>query len=163
MKIRLPATLPPIPMNPTIDFATPADLPALVGLLSELFSLEADFQPDPERQRAGLALILEQPALGQLFVLRVNGRVAGMANALFTVSTARGGRVLLLEDVIVAAEFRGRGLGRVLVQHVLDWARDMGLHRVTLLADRDNQAALDFYDRLGFVPSNMRVLRHNLG
>jgi ribosomal protein S18 acetylase RimI-like enzyme len=34
--------------------------------------------------------------------------------------------------------------------------------RVTLLADRDNQAALDFYRKLGFENSNMTVLRKQI-
>jgi GNAT superfamily N-acetyltransferase len=110
----------------------------------------------------GLRSILGEPSLGRLFVLRVDGKVAGMANALVTVSTAEGGRVLLLEDVIVRGEHRGGGLGRRLVEHVLAWAQEQGMTRVTLLADRDNHAALDFYRRLGFEHSNMRVLRKPL-
>jgi GNAT superfamily N-acetyltransferase len=143
--------------------ATTADLPALADLLAELFALESDFVPDRAKQLAGLHLILDNPALGRLFVLRVDGRAAGMANALITVSTAEGGRVLLLEDVIVAREYRGSGLGRRLVEHVLAWAAGQGMRRVTLLADRDNRAALDFYARLGFQPSAMQVLRKSLG
>ena len=85
-----------------------------------------------------------------------------MANALITISTAEGGRVLLLEDVIVGSEYRGRGLGRMLVEHVLTWAKMEDMVRVTLLADRDNHAALGFYYRLGFVHSNMVVLRKSL-
>ena len=146
-----------------IDFASQEDLPALADLLKELFTAESDFQPDREKQLEGLNLILENAALGRLFVLRVNGEVAGMANALITVSTAEGGRVVLLEDVIVRGGLRGRGLGRRLVQHVLDWAQSEGAKRVTLLADADNAAALAFYGRLGFVPSAMRVLRRAIG
>lgn len=149
-------------MDIRIDFAHPDDLPALADLLAELFSLESDFVPDRARQLAGLRLILDNPALGRLFVLRVDGAVAGMANALVTVSTAEGGHVLLLEDVIVSARHRGSGLGRRLVEHVCDWARGHGMTRVTLLADRDNPAALAFYELLGFQPSAMRVLRRPL-
>ncbi|BBI99388.1 N-acetyltransferase [Ferrigenium kumadai] len=145
-----------------IDFATAEDLPHLADLLAELFALESDFQPERDKQLRGLRLILDNPALGRLFVLRVAGQVAGMANALITVSTAEGGRVLLLEDVIVSREHRGSGLGRQLVEHVLAWAREEGMTRVTLLADRDNRAALDFYRRLGFEPSHMTVLRKML-
>ena len=61
--------------------------------------------------------------------------------------------------VIVKAGFRGRQLGRRLVEHVLDWARANGMPRVTLLADKDNAPALAFYARLGFAPSAMKVLR----
>ena len=146
----------------TIDFAQEDDLPQLADLLAELFTLESDFRPERDRQLRALRLILDEPASGRLFVLRVDGKVAGMANALVTVSTAEGGRVLLLEDVIVRSEHRGGGLGRRLVEHVLAWARAKGMTRVTLLADRDNHAALDFYRKLGFEHSNMRVLRKPL-
>jgi GNAT superfamily N-acetyltransferase len=145
-----------------IDFAQEDDLPQLADLLAELFTLESDFRPERDKQLRALRLILGEPSLGRLFVLRVDGKVAGMANALVTVSTAEGGRVLLLEDVIVRSEHRGGGLGRRLVEHVLAWAQEQGMTRVTLLADRDNHAALDFYRRLGFEHSNMRVLRKPL-
>lgn len=149
-------------MNIRIDFATAADLPQLADLLSELFSLERDFTPDRDKQLRGLRLILDEPALGRLFVLRINGQVAGMVNALINVSTAEGGKVLLLEDVIVSQAHRGGGLGRKLVEHVLGWAREQGMTRVTLLADRDNHPAQDFYGALGFAGSNMTVLRKTI-
>ncbi|HLP98842.1 MAG TPA: GNAT family N-acetyltransferase [Sideroxyarcus sp.] len=66
---------------------------------------------------------------------------------------------MLLEDVVVSRECRGRGLGRQLVEHVLHWARQRGIVRITLLADRDNRPAQDFYHKLGFGDSHMVVLR----
>ena len=151
-------------MNPgtTITMATAADLEALADLLAELFMLESDFSPERDKQLRGLRLILDNPQLGRLFVLRVGDQVAGLANALLTVSTAEGAPVLLLEDVIVKAKFRGRQLGRQLVEHVLDWAQAAGIMRVTLLADQDNAPALAFYSRLGFNRSAMCVLRRKL-
>jgi GNAT superfamily N-acetyltransferase len=146
-----------------IDFAAAADLPQLADLLAELFTLESDFKPDREKQLRGLRLILDNPALGRLFVLRDGERVLGMANALITVSTAEGARVLLLEDVIVRVEQRGNGLGKRLVEHVLAWATAQGFTRVTLLADMENKAALDFYRKLGFADSHMRVMRKLTG
>lgn len=149
-------------MSIRIDFATSEDLPQLADLLAELFTLESDFKPERDKQLRGLRLILDEPSLGRLFVLRIAGQVAGMTNALITISTAEGGRVLLLEDVIVSRVHRGGGYGRRLVEHVLDWAHEQGMTRVTLLADRDNHPALDFYRRLGFETSHMTVLRKNL-
>lgn len=145
-----------------IGFATAADLPYMADLLAELFTLESDFKPDREKQISGLRTILDEPELGKLFVLRVDGKVVGMANALFTISTAEGGRALLLEDVIIHRDHRGSGLGKRLVEHVLHWAKLRGIVRVTLLADRDNQRALDFYRGIGFGDSHMAVLRKRL-
>lgn len=151
------------PMNDIrIDFATGQDLPALADLLHELFTLESDFRPERDKQLRGLRLILDTPQIGQLFVLRVDGKVAGMANALITVSTAQGTRVALLEDVIVSRDHRGLNLGRRLVEHVCAWAKDQGMTRVTLLADKDNASALAFYEKLGFEESAMVVRRKPL-
>ena len=146
-------------MSIEINFATAEDLPQLAGLLAELFTLETDFLPDRDKQLHGLKLILDNPQLGRLFVLRDDGKVLGMANALVTVSTAEGGNVLLLEDVIVRREQRGNGLGKMLVEHVLAWAKAQGMTRTTLLADKGNAAALEFYRKLGFADSRMMVMR----
>jgi GNAT superfamily N-acetyltransferase len=145
-----------------IGYATADDLPHLADLLAELFTLESDFRPERDKQLRGLRLILDNPALGRLFVLRDEAKVLGMASALITVSTAEGGRVLLLEDVIVRREHRNNGLGRRLVEHIFAWTKAEGMTRVTLLTDRDNKAALDFYRKLGFEHSHMTVLRKKL-
>jgi GNAT superfamily N-acetyltransferase len=145
-----------------IDFAASTDLDAMADLLHELFTLESDFRPLREKQLAALRWILDHPAHGRLFVLRGAGRVVGMVNALISISTAEGGPVLILEDVIVAAGHRGSGHGRRLVEHVLTWATAQSMSRVTLLADRENESALRFYRTLGFEESAMVVRRRKL-
>ncbi len=145
-----------------IEPADSRDLPTLTALLGELFAREHDFVPDSEKQARALRLILAHREKGRLFVVRAGGKVVGMANALFTISTAEGGPVVLLEDVILSARYRGQGLGRRLVEHVMDWARGQGFLRVTLLTDGDNHSAQRFYTRLGFAPSEMLVLRRRL-
>ena len=145
-----------------IGFAEAADLEALAELLFELFTLESDFMPQREKQLAALRSILEHPDRGRVFVARDENVVVGMANAQIGISTAEGGPVLILEDVILAAGHRGNGHGRQLVEHVLRWAASEGMSRVTLLADRDNAAALAFYQRLGFEESAMVVRRRRI-
>lgn len=149
-------------MTVEIGFARAEELPAMANLLGQLFALESDFTPDPQRQLAGLQLIHAQPAHGRLFALRIDGRVAGMANLLITISTAEGAPVGLLEDLIVAPGRRRQGLGSRLLEHVSAWAAAQGIRRLTLLADADNAPALDFYARHGFAASAMCVRRRFL-
>lgn len=145
-----------------IGEANAEDIPSLVSLLHELFTLESDFTPDRDKQARALQLITGNPERGRIFVLRAGSQVIGMVNALFTISTAEGGPVVLLEDVILAKKYRGQGLGRKLVEHVLEWARRENFLRVTVLADSTNEAALNFYRQLGFRRSSMVVNRLQL-
>lgn len=141
-----------------IALAGEADLPAMIALLGELFSIERDFVPDAAKQERGLRLILDSPAIGRIFVARLAGVTVGMASLLFTVSTASGGRAALLEDVIVAAPHRRLKIGRRLIRHAQRWAQEQGIARLTLLADRGNDAALRFYESEGFTRSETMVV-----
>ncbi|WP_305042819.1 GNAT family N-acetyltransferase [Geoalkalibacter sp.] len=143
--------------------ARDADIPQLCELLSLLFTQEADFTPDEAAQRRGLALILAHPEQGRILVAREADRVLGMVNLLYTVSTALGGRVALLEDMVVRPEARGLGLGAALLEEAVAVARREGCLRITLLTDADNQAAQRFYQRQGFALSAMVPMRRLLG
>ena len=46
-----------------------------------------------------------------------------MVNMLFTISTAEGGFVIILEDLIVSQDHRGMGYGAQLIDYVLDFAK----------------------------------------
>jgi GNAT superfamily N-acetyltransferase len=148
--------------EPVIEQATLEDLPQLVDLLHDLFNLEGDFVPNRAKQMRGLRLILEQPNRGRIFVLRSGDRILGMINLLFTISTAEGGFVILLEDVVVHRDFRRRGYGARLLQHAIDYARKKDFQRITLLTDRLNEGSQRFYERHGFFKSKMIPMRYVL-
>lgn len=146
-------------MNPLVRPATEGDLGACADLLHTLFSQDNEFEPDRSLQLRGLALILTNPAVGTLLVAEHEGRVVGMVSLLSSVSTALGGPVGTLEDLIVAEGCRGRGVGSSLLRTAQALAWDKGLLRVTLLTDHDNHPALAFYAHFGFVRSTMVPLR----
>ena len=142
-----------------IEPATEADLDELSGMLGELFAQEGDFRPDKEKQLRGLRLIFEQPSRGRVFVLRQNGAIVGMINLLFTISTAEGGFVILLEDLVVNKKYQGKGYGRKLLEHAIDFAKQKNFLRVTLLTDRPENVAQEFFRHHGFVESSMIPMR----
>ena len=142
--------------------ATDADIPAMVGLLRQLFAIEDEFAFDPAVQGRGLLLLLGEPRAAG-FVAERGGQVIGMCTAQLLVSTARGGPVATIEDVIVDQGARGTSVGRALIEATEAWARAKGCLRLQLLADRDNAPALDFYDRQDFGRTRMVWLVRQLG
>src|SRR5881392_1405999 len=142
-----------------IEPATEADLDELSEMLAELFKQESDFRSDKERQLRGLRLIFEQPSRGRVFVLRRDGAIVGMINLLFTISTAEGGFVILLEDLVIHKEYQGHGYGSKLLEHAIKFARQKNFLRITLLTDRPENLAQEFFRRHGFVESSMIPMR----
>ena len=144
---------------PRVEPATIEDLPALTELVMDLFSRSGDFKPDQVAQERGLRLILEQPNRGRIFVVRNNDRIFGMINILFTISTARGGFVILMEDVVIHPDHRGQGYGAMLVDYVVEFAKQKNFKRITLLTDKMSADSQDFFRKHGFEYSNMVPMR----
>jgi GNAT superfamily N-acetyltransferase len=142
----------------SIRTARAEDLEDLVRLLGVLFTIESDFRPDPERQRRGLARMLEEPERRLVLVAEAGGLAVGMVTAQLLVSTAEGGEAALIEDMVVAASARRQGLGRRLLGAAAEWSRRKGATRLQLLVDRTNHPALLFYDRMGWRPTELVAL-----
>jgi GNAT superfamily N-acetyltransferase len=142
-----------------ITLARAVDIPALCELLGALFSQEAEFSANPTAQSKGLSAIIDRPNVGHIFVARQDSDVVGMVSLHYTVSTALGGRVALLEDMVVSPTARNAGVGSALLSHAIEFAHSQGCKRITLMTDRNNEAAQRFYQRHGFAASAMMPMR----
>jgi RimJ/RimL family protein N-acetyltransferase len=59
--------------------------------------------------------------------------------------------------MLVAREWRGRGVGSALVAAAIEWARERGLHKLSLSVFAHNAAAIALYRKFGFVEEGRRV------
>lgn len=144
--------------NISIRRAKMRDIDALCGLLYQLFSIEKDFTFNRIKQERGLEMMLDPKGMGKdrvVLVADVAGVVVGMCSGQMTISTARGAASVLVEDVVVATEWQGKGIGKKLLGAVQKWAKDHGAARMQLLADKSNQNALEFYGHLGWQETNL--------
>lgn len=148
------------PMDIIIRPARTGDIPRMADLLGELFSLEADFTPDRERQELGLGILAgRQRGTSLVLVAERRGIVIGMATVQMLISTAQGGRAGLVEDVVVDRVHRSEGIGTRLLGGLKDWARERQVTRLQLLADRDNIRAMQFYQADGWSTTSLVCLR----
>lgn len=142
-----------------ITLAVTADIPQLCELLDVLFTQESEFEPDRQAQMRGLAMVIDGENVGDILVARQAGELIGMVNLLYTVSTALGERVALLEDMVVTPSGRGLGVGTQLLERACELAKANGAKRITLLTDGDNDGGQRFYQRNGFSCSTMMPFR----
>ncbi len=89
------------------------------------------------------------PFLGDLlsgFVWEEDGHIVGNA----TVSRARNRSAWIISNVAVLPAYRGRGIGRRLMEAAIEHARSHGGRQVVLQVRRDNEPAKRLYQSLGF-------------
>lgn len=82
--------------------------------------------------------------------LQPEGDPVGVVLANFNWSLKFAGRSLWIEELYVSPEARRRGLGRLLVEKVLDYAEEQGIRGIDLEAYRGNTPASILYRSLGF-------------
>ncbi|WP_198369063.1 GNAT family N-acetyltransferase [Roseomonas rosulenta] len=134
--------------------ATAADLPAIVALLADDMLGTAREAPGDPAYVAAFAAIEADPNQF-LAVAEQDGRVVGCLQLSFIPGLShRGAWRGQVESVRIAADQRGSGLGR----RMLDWAigqcRDRGCRLVQLTTDKSRAEARRFYESLGFVASH---------
>ncbi len=133
----------------TLRPATPADVPAIVGLIRELAAFE---------KLESLVVVTPESLLPQLFgerpaaealVGEVDGQVVAFALFFQNFSTFLGRPGLYLEDLYVQPAHRGTGLGRALLQALgaLAVARGCGRFEWSVLDWNEN--AIRFYQAMG--------------
>jgi len=135
-----------------------AEAAALVSAFARLIpQLSRSTLPPDE---AVLSEIVASPATHLLLAEDDDGTVLGsMTLVVFPIPT---GRRAWIEDVVVDAEARGRGVGEALNRHALAVAASLGCRTVDLTSRPSREAANRLYQRLGFEPRDTNVYRHQL-
>lgn len=142
-----------------IEIAQHKDIEKLSDLLLTLFEQEVEFKANKEIQKKALKMIIDNTTQGHILIAKVDDIVVGMVSLLYSISTALGSKVAILEDMIVSKEYQGKGIGTLLVLYAKDLSKKNGCRRITLLTDIENIYAHKFYERNGFTKSTMIPFR----
>jgi ribosomal protein S18 acetylase RimI-like enzyme len=150
--------------------ATAADYDALCAIIDEVDTLHRErmphiFQkpPGPVRDREYVFGLLADDNVG-LFIAEVEGQVAGFVHVLvrdtppWPVLVPR--RLAFVDSLAVRQEFRRHGIGRALMTQAHTWAIAKGAADVELNVFEFNQAAIAFYQALGYETSTRRMVRN---
>jgi len=137
-------------METEIRPATPADIPQLLPLLAEHAAFEAvPFTADAQfPERLAAAAFGTQPRL-LLWLAAEEGNVRGYAAASREFSTWNAAEYLHLDCLYVHETWRGGGVGRRLIEAIIERARQMGLAEIQWQTPTWNRRAITFYRRLG--------------
>jgi GNAT superfamily N-acetyltransferase len=109
---------------------------------------------------AALREITDNPG-ATVLVAEQDGEVVGICQVItFRHLQQTGGLCAEIESVHVDERCRSQGIGGVLVNAAVDWARSMGCYRVQLTSNKARTAAHRFYLRHGFEASHEGFKRY---
>lgn len=140
-----------VPDAPLVRHARPADLPRIVELATEHAAYEKAAPPVPDLERRLDALLFGTPGprLRCLVAQLPGGEVVGYATCAPELSTWEGREYLHMDCLFLRSGHRGRGLGALLIEAVVDEARKLGITEVQWQTPAWNEGAVRFYERLG--------------
>ena len=142
----------------TIRLAAEADIPRLEELLYQVHGLHAEGRPDlfipgcKKYTADQLREILADPINTPVFVALSDGILVGYCFCIRQVQTAASMQkisTLYIDDLCVDAAMRGRGFGKVLYDHAVEYARLNGYYNLTLNVWACNPSAMGFYEKCG--------------
>ena len=136
-------------MSLSIRRARPADAALVFALVRELADYEKlTHEVDATPQDLSKALFAPEPKL-YCDIADWSGEPAGFAVWFLNFSTFRGRHGIYLEDVFVRPQFRGRGIGKALMQALAKTCVDNGYARFEWAVLDWNAPSIAFYESIG--------------
>jgi len=133
-------------METTIRRAVSDDCPRLLELVNEL----AVYEKAPEEVTVTLDHFTESGfgpnPVWWAFVAEAEGEVKGFALYYIRYSTWKGQR-MYLEDILVTESYRGKGLGKLLFDRLIEEAKEKKLSGIVWQVLEWNEPAINFYKK----------------
>jgi GNAT superfamily N-acetyltransferase len=140
------------PAGLTITIATERDVPRILTFIKALAEYERLADSVVATEEGLRATLFGPRPYAECVIARWNGEPAGFALFFHNYSTFLGRPGVYLEDLFVKPEFRGKGVGRGLLQYLAKVAVDRGCGRLEWSVLDWNESAIGFYKSLGAEP-----------
>jgi GNAT superfamily N-acetyltransferase len=134
-----------------IKLATPDQRDIIIEMINELWIYD-DIAADRDNINRAVDLVFSQPGLAEIHLLYEGDEVAGYFILVPSFGIEYGGLYVTLDELFVREPFRRRGLGRQIINFVLDRCREQGWLVVEAMAFQENKTAQYFYGSHGFTP-----------
>jgi diamine N-acetyltransferase len=125
------------------------DLPLLMRFVGEYYTFD-QIPFHEEELRQGLTLLLKEQRLGGAWLIQRQERPVGYIVVTFGLDLEFGGRQATVTEFYLQPEHRGKGLGKMALEHVEEFARRRGAQALELQVTRGNSRAYCFYKSCGF-------------
>jgi ribosomal protein S18 acetylase RimI-like enzyme len=133
------------PMIEAVSKSNLAELLPLVRAYQEFYKV-SDISDD--RNSKFFAQFGESSPAGCQFIYKEDGHAAGFATVYFSFASTIAAKIAVLNDLYTSPDYRGKGIGRQLIEHCRKYAAENGASRLQWVTAPDNKRAQKLYDSL---------------
>lgn len=130
------------------------DIPQIFTLIRELAEYERLSHSVTADEKLLMQNLFGDNRYAQVVFAEYDGELAGQALFFYNFSTFKGKPGIYLEDLYVRPAFRKKGIGKALLNYLIELAKAKKCGRVEWVVLDWNQQAIDFYKSLGAEPMN---------
>jgi len=130
--------------------ATKSDLPAIGKLLQDLTDAMDDTEGNDIRIAIKTCEHLLSDASSHFLVAATEGTAVGFINFTIRQTVLHRSPSALIDELVVAEEYRGKGVGKQLVLAAIEECRQLGCCEVEVSTEKTNLKAREFYKKCGF-------------
>jgi GNAT superfamily N-acetyltransferase len=133
----------------SIRFAEEKDIPVILSLIKEL----AEFEKLSDEVNVSEDILKEnlfgKRKYAEVIIAELNEKPAGQALFFHNFSTFKGKPGIYLEDLYVKPEYRSKGIGKALLNKLIETAKERKCSRIEWVVLDWNKSAIDFYKKMG--------------
>jgi len=134
----------------------------VLRMMRDLYATDApDREVDISRFPATIDRLLAEPSRGRVVLFEHDGRVVGYALVVPFWSNEFGGNVLLVDELLVEKEYRGRGVARAFFSFIAA-ATPFEAVALALEVSPENARARALYEAMGFRERHHRMMTRRL-
>lgn len=127
----------------------PADQTAVLQLMHDFYTID-NYPFDSKKAENLFQTFVSQPQLGQGFVILSDGEIAGYMILTYFFSFEFGGRMALFDELYIAADFRGKSLGKLAMEFGKQVMKELDIVGYYLEVEPHNEVAKKLYLAQGF-------------
>lgn len=121
----------------------------LLELMQEFYVFE-QITFDRAVVRTVLTELTGSDTYGQIFLITSQGKIIGYLLMSLCYSAEFGGRFLLLDELYLREEYRGKGVGKYTMAFAEETGKRLGVQSIRLEVSHENTKALTLYKKVGF-------------
>ena len=90
-----------------------------------------------------------------LFMIEYREKTVGFANLMSILNVSSGGKTLIIDNLYIRPEYRGKGISRQSMNEIEEYAREKGIKKIQFQSEETDPKIKAFYASLGYVSEDM--------